>query len=194
VAPDPLPMPRPLAAFAPAEHVITVGSASKTFWGGLRIGWVRAAQPMIRRLSLARANEDLGGPILEQLATANLLENLPAIRAERQRLLAGRCLVLHDALAANLPDWQVTLPQGGQTLWCHLPEPRSSQLSAAARVLGVRLTPGPRFGLDGAFETRLRLPFARPAQDLVPMTELLARAWRSRSPGHHLDDDHLTTV
>lgn len=135
----------------------------------------------------------MGGPLLEQLATVHLLENLAPIRANRQQLLADRCIALHDALNANLPDWEIPVPQGGLSLWCHLPEPRSSHVAAAARALGVWLTPGPRFGLDGAFEGRLRLPFARPAQDLLPMTEVLAQAWRSRGRTQTYDDD-LTTV
>ena len=192
-APEPLPMPRPLAAFAPAEHVITLGSASKSFWGGLRIGWIRASQPLIRRLALARGNEDMGGPLLEQLATVHLLENQGPIRAHRQKLLAQRCIALTDAVHRNLPDWTVPNPQGGLSLWCHLPEPRSSHVAAAARSLGVWLTPGPRFGLDGAFESRIRLPYARSIPDLNAMTETLAQAWRSRGRAHTLDDD-LTTV
>ena len=36
-------MPLPFAAHLP--DVVTLGSASKAFWGGLRIGWVRAPQP-----------------------------------------------------------------------------------------------------------------------------------------------------
>ena len=37
---DGQPMPRPFAAYAP--DTVTLGSTSKSFWGGLRIGWVRA--------------------------------------------------------------------------------------------------------------------------------------------------------
>ena len=33
--------------------VITVGSASKTFWGGLRTGWIRATPPWIERFARA---------------------------------------------------------------------------------------------------------------------------------------------
>ncbi|MBT0770509.1 PLP-dependent aminotransferase family protein [Kineosporia sp. J2-2] len=190
--PGRLPMPRPVAAFAPAEHVITLGSASKTFWGGLRIGWIRASQPLIRRLALARGNQDLGGPLLEQLATVHLLENLGPITTQRQQLLAERCVALHDALAERFPDWVLPLPEGGLSLWCHLPEPRSSHMAAAARSLGVWVTPGPRFGLDGAFEARIRLPFARPVPDLVAMADVLARAWHSRGRAAPFDDDRTT--
>lgn len=187
------PMPRPLAAFAPTEHVISLGSASKIFWGGLRIGWIRGPQPLIRRLVMARDAADLGGPLLEQLAATYLLDEFATIRAGRQELLAQRCVALQAALREHLPEWTVPMPQGGLSLWCRLPEPRSSQLASAARSLGVLLPSGPRFGLDGAFESRIRLPYAQPPGDLVAMTELLARAWRARGRAAVLDDD-LTTV
>ncbi|MGV9900588.1 aminotransferase class I/II-fold pyridoxal phosphate-dependent enzyme, partial [Streptomyces tendae] len=48
---DDVEMPRPVCAFDPAgSTVITVGSASKAFWAGMRIGWVRAAPDVIRSL------------------------------------------------------------------------------------------------------------------------------------------------
>jgi len=175
----PIETPRPFAAFAPAENVISLGSASKVLWGGLRIGWVRASPPLIRRLAAVRANQDLGGSLLEQLATAQLLADLDPILEQRRQILADRCLTLRAALAEHLPDWVAPLPEGGLSLWCRLPQPRSSQVTSAARTLGITLTAGPRFGLDGAFETRLRIPYARPAEDLVAMAELLGRAWRS---------------
>ncbi|MYV61715.1 aminotransferase class I/II-fold pyridoxal phosphate-dependent enzyme, partial [Streptomyces sp. SID4931] len=49
-------MPRRVCAFDPAgSTVLTVGSASKAFWAGMRIGWVRAAPDVIRSLVAARA-------------------------------------------------------------------------------------------------------------------------------------------
>ncbi len=51
--------PPPLAAYA--DTVISVGSLSKTVWAGLRIGWVRAPEPVIARLGRLLAVHDLGG-------------------------------------------------------------------------------------------------------------------------------------
>lgn len=69
-----LELPRPVCGFDPAgSTVITVGSASKAFWAGMRIGWVRAAPDVIRSLVAARAYADLGTPVLEQLAVNWLL-------------------------------------------------------------------------------------------------------------------------
>ena len=48
--------PAPVAALDPdGETVITIGSMSKTFWAGLRIGWVRASPALVRRLATARS-------------------------------------------------------------------------------------------------------------------------------------------
>ena len=55
------------------------GSAAKVLWGGLRIGWIRTAAPTIRRLAALRAATDLGGPVLEQLIAARLIDDLDPI-------------------------------------------------------------------------------------------------------------------
>ena len=48
---DDLSMPRPFASFAPDP--LTLGSASKSFWGGLRLGWIRAPRGSMDRLTQA---------------------------------------------------------------------------------------------------------------------------------------------
>ncbi|MCG6523166.1 PLP-dependent aminotransferase family protein, partial [Vibrio parahaemolyticus] len=61
------PPPPPLASFNPDAAVLTIGSAGKSFWGGLRIGWIRASARTIASLIQARDSLDLGTPLLEQL-------------------------------------------------------------------------------------------------------------------------------
>ena len=83
------PMPRPFAAYAP--DAITVGSASKAFWGGLRVGWVRAPLDLMEQLTKARVTLDLGVPVMEQLATVRLLEDPePILERHRARLREQR--------------------------------------------------------------------------------------------------------
>ena len=57
------------------------------------------------------------------------------------------------------------------------------------------LTPGPRFGPDGAFEARLRLPFARPPGELAAAVARIGRAWRDLTgaggPSTQDEDDVL---
>jgi DNA-binding transcriptional MocR family regulator len=174
-------MPRPLAAFD--DRVITLGSASKTFWGGLRVGWVRAPLPDVPRLQQARLSLDLGVPVLEQLVLATLLDRQGAVLEHRRAQLRRSRDALVGALHDRLPDWRFSVPPGGLSLWCELPAPRSTALCDAALPLGIRLAPGSAFGVGGGLESCVRIPFALEAEVLVGAVDGLARAWRTAVEG-----------
>lgn len=167
--------PLPLASHD--GGIVTIGSASKTFWGGLRIGWIRAEQAVIRKLMAVRANVDIASPVLEQAAAAYLIEHiddtLPGCRAE----LLHRRDALVALLAEHLPDWTVRVPEGGLVLWCDMGSYVSSKLTVVAEQHGVRLAAGPRFGVDGAFERYLRLPFTQPVEVLERAVVQLSRSY-----------------
>jgi DNA-binding transcriptional MocR family regulator len=186
--------PAPFAAFAHRGAVVTLGSTSKTFWGGLRVGWVRGEAGLVRRLTLRRALEDLGSPLVEQLATAHLLADIDAVVASRREVLAARAAGLASVISRELPGWSAPVPAGGLVLWCRLPTPSSSALAAAARSVGVVLIPGPRFGVDGAFESRLRLPFSRPLPEMEAAVARLAPVWRGLAGGEAEPEEDLLVV
>ncbi|TDC65209.1 PLP-dependent aminotransferase family protein [Micromonospora sp. KC207] len=167
-------LPPPVATFDRHSRVISIGGMSKPYWGGLRIGWVRASAPQVQRLAAARVGVDMASPVLDQLVAVHLLADASAIVNARRTQLAAQRDALTDALARRLPDWRVTVPRGGVTLWVELDGPISSALARAADEVGVRLAPGPRFGLDGTLERFLRLPFTLPAADLVEAVGRLA--------------------
>lgn len=172
---DPLDGPPPLAAFA-GEAAITVGSASKAYWGGLRLGWLRAAEDLIDRFAAARFTSDLGSPVLDQLVLAELLgDEGTLLRRRREQTRAARDTLL-DALGSHCPDWTVRVPEGGLSLWCRLPEPMSTRLSVAAVNHGVRLAPASRFAVHGGLERWLRLPFAQQPRSLVEAVRRLSLA------------------
>jgi DNA-binding transcriptional MocR family regulator len=186
----------PFAASAdPAgpDLAVTVGSVGKTVWGGLRVGWIRADAGLIRKLAAARLANDLGTPVLEQLIVVRLLRELPGILESRRVLLgAGRDRLL-AGLAERFPDWQVPRVDGGITLWVNLGRPVSSQLSLAARAQGLLLPAGPRFGIDGAFERFLRVPFCYGPEEMPRALDALASAWEALLQ-HPLPDSYLADV
>lgn len=155
-------LPQPLAAFdSGGSTVITVGSVSKTIWAGLRIGWVRAAPDIVRALVAARAYADLGTPLLEQLAVTRLMTGdgwEDALDVRRRRARENRDALV-GALRQHLPDWDFAVPHGGLTLWARTGGLSGSRIAEVAERLGVRVPSGPRFGIDGAFEGYVRLPF-----------------------------------
>ncbi|SCL18589.1 DNA-binding transcriptional regulator, MocR family, contains an aminotransferase domain [Micromonospora pallida] len=171
---DGTPVPPPAATFDRHSRVITIGGLSKPYWGGLRIGWVRASAPQVQRLAAARIGVDMSSPVLDQLVAVHLLAEASTIVAARRAQLAHQRDALLAALAERLPQWRVTVPRGGVTLWVELDGPISSALARAAEEVGVRLAPGPRFGLDGTLERFLRLPFTLPAADLIEAVQRIA--------------------
>ncbi|MCD2441273.1 PLP-dependent aminotransferase family protein [Agromyces sp. SYSU K20354] len=181
----------PLAAYGDA---VMVGSVGKTVWGGLRVGWIRADRPLIRRLLAVRSPGDLGTPIIEQLIVARLLERMDDILdLRREQLRTGRAR-LEGLLAEAFPDWHVPHVDGGIVTWVGLGAPVSSQLALAARAQGLIIAAGPRFGIDGAFERFLRLPFCYPAETTDAAVQALARAWRSLSRTPVPEQSLLTSV
>ncbi|AXB44456.1 GntR family transcriptional regulator [Amycolatopsis albispora] len=158
--------PVPVAAHRPG--VVSIGSAAKTFWGGLRIGWLRADRGLVQRLAQARAGTDLGTPVVEQLACAELLGEIEQVLPGRLAELRERRAFLLELVGEHLPDWTVGRSDGGLSVWARLPEPVSSALAAVAPRFGVHLAAGPRFGVGGAFERYVRLPYSL---DPAPMTD-----------------------
>jgi DNA-binding transcriptional MocR family regulator len=166
---------RPTAGIDPS--IVTVGSLSKPVWGGLRIGWLRASTDLVHRLAALRTSIDMGGPVLEQVVAAGLFSRLDEIVARRIAELIPQRDALVAALAEYLPDWQVTVPEGGLSLWAELPAPLSTPLSMLAAQAGVVVVPGSRFGVDGTLERFLRLPYSLPADRLILAVQRLAGVW-----------------
>ena len=102
------PVPAPLAAAMTTRRdlVLTVGSMSKSFWGGLRIGWIRAERTTMATIAALRPSIDMGTPILEQFAAASLLAQRDELLPERREILRARRAFLLALLDAHLPDWQ----------------------------------------------------------------------------------------
>ena len=174
--------PPPIAAFAPpGAPILTVGSLSKLFWGGLRIGWIRASEDLLARIARLKIIADLGGSILSQLAALKLLARAERVKLKRRAQVRERFELLTGLLARNLPEWEWTPPAGGLSLWVRLPRGDANELAQIALRHGVSVVPGPLASPDGSFADHLRLPFVL---DRKPMEEgimRLARAWAAYS-------------
>ncbi|WP_154914717.1 MocR-like transcription factor YczR [Klebsiella grimontii] len=173
------PPPPPLAAFNPDAPVITIGSAGKSFWGGLRIGWIRASSRTIASLVQARDSLDLGSPLLEQLACCWLLENEKRLLPSRRAMLATRRDMCGALMAEYFPHWRFTPPEGGLSFWVELPGMLATLFSVRAESRGIHIGTGTRFGLAGAFDRYLRLPFTLSDEELRSAFTTLQPLWHS---------------
>jgi len=171
------PQPPPLAALAPRlPNVVTVGSFSKTYWGGLRTGWVRAPEGIIARLAAAKAVADLGSPPYQQAILAALVrsshEEIVAYRVDwaRQRYTA-----MAAALTTFLPGWTWTAPTGGLTVWARRPgDADSGGFAQAALRRGVAVVPGRLLSVSAERSPWVRLAFTLPPDDLATAVKALA--------------------
>jgi DNA-binding transcriptional MocR family regulator len=179
---DPVDGPPPLAGFAP-DQIVSVGSASKSHWGGLRIGWVRAPIDLVDRIVAIRSAVDLGAAVFEQLVVAELLADPDSTLRQRRAMLAHRRDALLGLLAEHCPLWTCQRPSGGLGVWCELDEPIATRLAVAAESHGLRIVPGSRFAVDGNWERRLRVPFTLPPDRLAEAVTRLGRLARAVGRG-----------
>src|SRR3984885_8746999 len=151
--------PAPIAALGSGASVLSIGSACKLFWGGLRIGWVRGEAHMISRIAPLKIVADLGTSLVGQALCAELLPLRDRVRDERRAQLAERYRTLVGALEAELPSWNRNEPCGGSSLWIELPHGDSASFALEAARFGVTVAPGPVFSSAERHARRLRLPF-----------------------------------
>lgn len=175
-----VPAPAPFASHAPpggAGQVITIGSMSKTFWGGLRVGWLRAPSGVVTELAAQRIANDLGGSVLDQLLALALLDRAPELFPSRLAETRERRAALVAALAEYVPQWSWKVPPGGLSLWVDLGEPIASALTRRALDHGVRVEGGGQFAAaPGVFEQRLRIPYTQPPERLREAVQRMATA------------------
>ncbi len=171
----------PFAAHVTGGHppTVTIGSLSKSIWGGLRIGWIRASTDLINRFAAARPAGDLGTPQLEQLVATESVARLSELLPHRAALLREHRDALTALLRSLLPEWDVPTVSGGLSLWAGLGSPISSSLALAGQSRGLAMNAGSIFSIDGAHERFVRIPFTAPLDDLDRGARILADIWRS---------------
>ena len=163
--------------------MISIGSFSKLFWGGLRLGWVRASVPQIASLVKMKAVTDLATALPLQVAGKDLLEVADEVRLRRQGQLKRGHAFLDELLETWLPDWRRTTPAGGLTIWARLPFGDAETVARVAHDRGVDVVPGLHFSVDGSTAGYLRLPFCLPPPVLETGVRRLAEAWRDLEAG-----------
>ncbi|WP_329117391.1 MocR-like transcription factor YczR [Streptomyces sp. NBC_01465] len=172
-----VPAPLPFASHGPSAQVITIGSMSKTHWGGLRIGWLRAPAKLVTELAGQRVATDMGGSVIDQLLALALLERADDLLPARLEQARVQRAALADALASHIPQWTWHTPPGGLSLWVDLGEPVGSAFAETALEHGVRIEGGAYFSTDpGLFEQRLRIPYTVSPDTLREAVQRMAAA------------------
>jgi DNA-binding transcriptional MocR family regulator len=181
---DPRP-PAPLASFTRDVAVLTVGSLSKLFWGGLRVGWIRGPEPMITRLSRLKVVADLSGSLVSQAVAARVFKRAKELTTLRRRQVRTRLDHVTRLLARHLPDWTYPRPAGGLSLWIQIPSGSVSDLAPIAARRGVAIVPGTVNSPAGRWADHLRLPFIGEPEQVEEGIKRIAAAWAEYAPDRH---------
>ena len=172
------------------DDVIYLGSFSKIFAPGVRLGWALVPKHLHRRFYLAcEAVVLCPSPLTQMLVSAYLsdydwLGHLETTRA----LYSERCSTMLNALAEHLPGsvtW--TRPDGGFFIWVTLPEGIDTYpLLYKAIDAGVVFIPGAAFTPSDAPSNKLRLAFsAVSSEDIVTGIERLAPILKEAIAANH---------
>jgi DNA-binding transcriptional MocR family regulator len=147
------------------------GSFSKTLAPGLRVGWVVAAESVIRKLVLVKQAADLHSSTINQMVIGEVAANVfgPQVErvratysARRDRMLA----VLEKVMPAGV-EW--SKPEGGMFVWVTLPKGMDGAelLARAIRDYRIAFVPGKAFHADGSGENTLRLSFSCASFEMI---------------------------
>ncbi len=171
----------PLAAKDTAGVVVHVGTLSKIFSPGLRLGFVHGPQQLITRMRALRLAFDRQGDMVLERAMAELMQDgevgrhLNRMHQVYRRRRDVLCAALRRELGGRI---QVTEPEGGLALWVEVD--RTIDVDAwAARALaqGVAFQPGRQFAFDGGPVQGLRIGFANyPEPELEEVARRMATA------------------
>ncbi len=175
-----------LASIEEDAPILTVGSLSKTFWGGLRIGWVRGPERLIEDLGRLKGALDRGTPVLDQMVAVELLRFRGEVAWRRRAELQPRLAAMVQSLAAELPSWTWQEPAGGTSLLVRLPAGNASDFAEAAYRAGVIVVPGSVFSAIRHHDDRLRLTFVATPEELHDGVQRLANAWNEYTRGPHV--------
>jgi GntR family transcriptional regulator/MocR family aminotransferase len=170
------------------QRVVLLGSVSKSLAPGLRLGWLVAPAPLAEAVRQARALSDLGSPVLDQHALAQLIASGAYDRHLRQgrRSYRDRRDAMVGALGRWLPEAVVHGVSAGIQLYVQLPpglDQHAVVRAAADRGVAVQGVAPPR--TDDGRPPALMLGFARlPERRIAEAVRLLAQAAAATTPGH----------
>jgi 2-aminoadipate transaminase len=162
--------PKPLRA---RQHsgVFYVGTFSKIFAAGLRVGWVLAPPAVRDKLVMASEAAILCPSALTQAAVTRYLTTMPW--REQVKVFSSLYSERRDALLAALSDhmpatMRWTRPGGGLFVWADLP-PGLDSKAMLPRALTERVAyvPGTGFYADGTGGAQMRLNFSFPTAERI---------------------------
>ena len=167
------------------ERTLHLGSFSKIFAPGFRLGWIIGPEELLEQIYICKQALDLCPPVFDQymatefLTSGALDANLVKTKADDRR----RRDLMVSLLEKYMPEgvtW--TYPEGGLFLFLTLPEGIDTiEMYDEALSKGVAYVAGSFFFLDGSHRNTMRLNFSFIAEEkMEPGLKLLGEIIKGR--------------
>ena len=163
--------PLPALRADESEGVVYLGSFSKTFAPGFRVGWALAPHAVREKLVLAQESATLCPPVFSQLAVSAYLSRHDWLGQVKQfqEMYRERRDAMLAALADQMPaatTW--TRPAGGFYVWLTLPDGLDAKAMLPRAVTNrVAYVPGTAFYADGFGSQCMRLSYCHPTPERI---------------------------
>lgn len=146
------------------DITLHLGSISKIFAPGLRLGWVIAEPELLNAIFVCKQSLDLCPSILGQYLALEFMESgaLDKNLLKSRKIYKHKRDLLEGLLEKYLPKGSTwTQPQGGLFIFVNLPESLDvTALFPEAISRGVAYVPGSFFYTDGSHRNTMRLSFS----------------------------------
>ncbi len=165
---EPLPA---IAHYDKIGNVVFLGTLSKVFCPGLRIGWVAAQKEVIEKYVLIKQSSDLQTNTLAQMQAAMFLDeyDIEGHIQKIKKLYSSRRDLMMKTMEEEFPkDVKWTYPEGGLFIWVILPEYMNDrELAAKALEQKVAFVPGGAFFANGGQNNTFRLNFSNMDEERI---------------------------
>ncbi len=159
------------------DRTVLIGTTSKVFWGGLRVGWIRAPRPVIDRIGRLRAAHDLGSPIAPQVTALRLFDDIDDLASRRRTETTARLRHLRARLLAAAPGVTIAVPDGGLSLWVGVDA--GDRIASEAATAGLDVLPGRVCSVSDGQADRVRISAWAPESVLDEAARRFGVAWNA---------------
>lgn len=158
-------------SFDTEDRVIFLGTFSKTFCPGLRIGWVCAKDEVLNKYITVKQGADLQSSSISQRELSTYLDmyNLDEHVEKIKTVYKHRRNLMLETMEKEFPaEVNYTVPEGGLFTWCELPDyinTRELMIKAVERK--VAFVPGGSFFPNGGHENTMRINYSNMPDDKI---------------------------
>ena len=161
----------PIKSFDEKGYVVNLGTFSKTFCPGLRLGWIVADKEILQKYIMIKQGADLQCNTLSQVIAARYMEkyNLDEHIASIVEVYRKRRDLMIENMKLYFPkDVKFTIPEGGLFTWVELREDLDAAvIMQDALKEKVAYVPGKSFFPNGEKSNYFRLNYSNMSEDKI---------------------------